>query len=179
MPEVSPDDSITIHSSWRGIIGSFAGAVLVLVAGIFAVAAAGVRAWPILILVVGTVMMAGVLLDYPIASRFDVRGVERRPVLRRQLLRWDRIDRITRSRPSLRASLRQLNPGGLVAVVGRRKYLLVDRIESPAEYDRLQDVVSAITEHERLDDVVRPSPDVAPTWLYRRRRWRGDVFGGR
>lgn len=179
MPDVVPDDSITIHSSWRGIIGSYAGALLLLVGGIVAVTAAGWRVLPVAILAFGAAATLGMLFDYPIASRFDARGVERRPVLRRHVLAWDRIDRITRSRPSVRASLRQLNPGGLVAVVGRRKYLLVDRIESPSEFDRLEDVVKAVTAHERLDDVVRPGSGVAPTWLYRRRRWRGDVFGGR
>lgn len=179
MPDVAENDSITIHSSWRGIVGSYLGAFALLIGGIASFIAVGLRVLPAILLLAGVVAVAGMLLDYPIASRFDARGVERRPVLRRQRLTWDRIDRITRSRPSIRASLRQLSPGGLVAVVGRRRYLLVDRVESPAEFDRLEDLVKEFTEHERLDDVVRPGADVSPTWLYRRRRWRGDVFGGR
>lgn len=168
-------DSLTIHSSWRGLVGSYAGALIVFAAGCVAVAAGGTTVFATVLFLVGLILLLGVLFDYPVASTFDARGVTRRPLLRRQLLGWDRIDRLTRSRPSVRLSARRMTPGGLVAVVGKRKYLLVDRVESPGEFDALGDLVAAATDHERLDDVLRPDTEVPPTWLYRRKRWHGDV----
>ncbi|HLF42418.1 MAG TPA: hypothetical protein VJA46_02690 [Acidimicrobiia bacterium] len=58
--------------------------------------------------------------------------------------------------------------GGLVAVVGRRRYLLVNQVEGPGEYDELAAAVkkwSAAT----LLRAARPPESASPSYLYRRR----------
>jgi hypothetical protein len=163
-------DSVTLHTSWRGIVTSFAGALIVLVAGVLVVAAVGFRVLPTLVLVAGVVATLIVLFDYPIAVTFDADGLTRRTLLRRQRLRWSAIDQLSRSRPGVVAGVRRLSHGGLVAVIGRRRYMLVDRCESPDEFAELERILDPIDDRI-LERVPRPHPTAGPTWLYRRSRW--------
>ena len=166
-----PAATVTLHSSWRGIVGSFSGAFLLLFLGALAVSASG---WSLLsggLLVVGVVMSVGTSFDYPIQSTFGPEGIERRCVLRRQHLPWDRVRQLTRSRSSLFGGGSRL--GGLAAIVGRRRYLLVDQAESGAEHDALDELLGeARSESVGFDGLMRPGDDVNPTWIYRRGRWR-------
>jgi hypothetical protein len=119
-----------------------------------------------------------VVFDYPIASAFGPDGVQRRCLLRREWLVWDRIEALTRTSDSTglqpgegsrwRISRR---PGGLVAVVGRRRYLLVNQCESREECRRVRDGLLEWTE-EPIWVAGLPEDDQPPTWLYRRRRHR-------
>lgn len=59
-------------------------------------------------------------------------------------------------------------PGGLVAARGRRRYLLVDRVEGGEEYDALVRGVSAWAPGLAVH-ALRPPDGTPPTWLYRRR----------
>jgi len=163
---------MSLHSSWFRIVLSTAGAAIVFVAGCLSVAGAGTAVIPMSILAIGVVLLIGVILDYPISARFGPNGIQRRPLARRQLLTWNRVDGISRARPSLRLSTRGLAPGGLVAVVGRRRYLLVDRPESGAEFDRLVALLSQWDVDLQLGP--RPSDEIVPTWMYRRARWAPD-----
>lgn len=167
------DGSVTLHSSWRGVIASAAGSAVVLLAGIFVVAGAGWRLIPIATLLFGIVFMAIVLLDYPIASSFDDEGVTRRMALRRHRLSWDRVEKLSRTRPGLVSGFRKLAYGGLVAVVGRRRYLLTDRCESLEEYEAVQHVLG-----DCANDVMATTPEppagMVPTWWYRRPKWAPD-----
>jgi hypothetical protein len=163
-------ESVTLHTSWRGIVTSAAGAFIVLLAGVLVVAAAGFRVLPTLVLVAGVAATLIVLFDYPIAVTFDADGLTRRTLLRRQRIRWSAIDQLSRSRPSFVAGIRNLAHGGLVAVVGRRRYMLVDRCESPDEFAELERILDPIDD-SILERVPRPHPAATPTWLYRRARW--------
>lgn len=168
-----PDDGaseVTIHSSWRGIILSFVGACVVVLVGSFAVAVNGARVVPVAILAFGVVLVVGAAYDYPIASTFDGDRVVRRTMLRAQVLPWDRVMVLTRTRPNFVASRRGQVSGGLVAVVGRRRYLLTDHVESLGEHL----VLVRLLEDRELGvyELMRPADDVTPTWLYRRKRWR-------
>ncbi len=164
-------DSVTLHSSWRGIVTSGIGASVVLVAGVIVVVSVGWRLLPTLTLVAGACFTLVALLDYPIASELDARGVTRRAVLRRHRLPWAQVDQLTRARPGVVVHVRGLEPGGLVAKVGRRRYLLVDQCESRAEFDALERVLGDTATAVRFDRLVIPPANVGPTWTYRRRKW--------
>ena len=87
------------------------GATILLAVGAFAVAVAGWRVIPTAILVVGVIAVIIVLFDYPIATTFDARGVERRMAFRRQLIPWDDVTRLVRSRPSFSFGVRKFTHG--------------------------------------------------------------------
>lgn len=163
-------ESVTLHTSWRGIVTSAAGAFIVLVAGVLVVAAVGFRVLPTLVLVAGVIATLIVLFDYPIAVTFDADGLTRRTLLRHQRMQWSGVDQLSRSRPGIVAGVRKLAHGGLVAVVGRRRYMLVDRCESPDEFAELERILDPI-DAGILERVPRPHLAASPTWLYRRARW--------
>ena len=167
-----PATSITIHSSWRGIILSLVGSLIVIGLGLLGLAAAGeVRVIPVLFLVFGTLFLLVALFDYPVATRFDAHGVHRRSILRLHTIPWDRVRGLTRTRPGIMRNLRGLTAGGLAAAVGKRRYLLVDQPESEEEFNALEQVIEAIGAPVPFDGVVRPGQN-APTWMYRRAKWR-------
>ena len=164
------EPAITLHSSWKGVVLGGMGAVAVFAFGVVITMGSGGAVLPAIVLVVGTILMLTTLFDYPVASRFDAEGVERRAVLRRQHIAWDRVDQLTRTRPAL-AGL-TLKPGGLAAKVGRRRYLLVDQCEAVAEFDALGEVLAARYVDLGLDEMLSPPADTDPTWTYRRKRWQ-------
>ncbi len=165
-------ESITIHSSWGGILGAFLGSALVLAVGLMTIAFNGTSTVSVIITVVGGLFLLGVLFDYPVAATFDRDGLVRHAPLRRHRIDWDDVRQLTRTRPTLRAFRSGAVVGGLTAVVGRRRYLLTNRAESAGEYDLLDEVLDS---HELgVDDLRRPAEEVPPTWLYRRRHWRPD-----
>ncbi len=169
--------SLTLHSSWRGIILGCCGAVVVAVAGTYGVVAAGFTVIPTVLFAVGWVFVITMLFDFPIASVFTGEGVERRMILRRHRLPWGRVERLTRTRPTMMRVDRRLEHGALAAKRGRRRYLLVDRLESAEEYDHMVDVVEAegsAGKHLGASMLPRPGEKVPPTWLYRRATWRPD-----
>lgn len=170
---------ITLHSSWRGFLSALAGAVALVGIALFAILSRGAHPISVTVLVVGAAALAVVLFDYPVATRFSAEGIQRRTPLRRPLLVWDRVDRFTRASPSPRLnvhrdgparSLVRLKPSGLVAAVGRRRYLLVNRCESLGENTVLRALVR--DESEALADTLdRPPEGTPPTWSDRRKRW--------
>lgn len=170
--------SVTLHSSWRGIVTSAIGAFLLLIAGVAVVSGSGWQTLPTLVLAAGVVLSLVVLLDYPIASSFDAHGVTRRMLLRRHHLSWSRMDQLSRARPGVVAGLRKLGHGGLVGVVGRRRYLLTDRCESADEFLVLERLLDEV-DPSLLEQVPRPRLGTNPTWLYRRARWAPDRRGDR
>lgn len=165
-------ESITLHSSWRGIITSMFGALIVLAIGVAAVAASGPGVVTVVVLAVGAILTLGVAFDYPVRSTFDATGVTRRAMLRHHRIEWDDVRQLSRTRPGLVMSLRKLRLGGLVAVVGKRRYLLVDQGESGPEHDHLDAVLGETAAAVGLDVIIRPGDNVAPTWIYRSKQWQ-------
>ena len=166
---------ITLHSSWRGLVASSIGGGCILLGGIVGVLLGGWRFVPVLVLGLGLFLSAVVVLDYPIATRFTAVGLQRRMLLRHQHFDWDQVRQLTRARPGVTGNLRGLEHGGLAAVVGKRRYLLVDQPESPDEFD----VVYALIGDERAHDMglhnrLRPHDGTNPTWIYRRSKWAPD-----
>jgi hypothetical protein len=175
-------ESITIHSTWRSILLGGTGAATVATAGTWAVAEAGFTVIPTTIFTFGWILVLVMLVDFPIATRFTSEGCERRMVLRRHWIPWDRVDQLTRTRPSWIRVDRKVEHGGLAAKIGRRRYLLVDRCESDGEFDRLVDIVEVDGrpgERVGASRLLRPGGAAPPTWLYRRRIWRPDATDDR
>jgi len=168
----SAADAVVLHSTWRGLLSGVFGGLVISVAGAFSVAATDGAVGSFVLLAVGAVILLVVLLDFPISSSFDSDGVTRRPLLRRQRLSWDRVDQLTRTRPGIAARARSLAPGGLVAKVGRRRYLLVDQCESIDEFSALSDVMDELGDDVGFHDLIVPPTGTDPTWTYRRRRWQ-------
>lgn len=164
--------SITIHSTWRGIILGGLGAGLLAAAGTWGVSQVGFRLIPGTLFVVGWILLLTMAFDYPIASRFTSEGVTRHMALRRQHFEWDDDHQISRTRPKLIRVDRRLEHGSLSLVKGRRRYLLVDRLESADEFDQMVDIVEAGESDMSPSMLPRPADGVAPTWLYRRAHWR-------
>ncbi len=166
--------SVTLHSSWRGLVLGAIGAAIVASAGLYSTVRTGGAIGSILLLFAGAALSAVVLFDLPVSSRFDRDGVQRRPIGRRQFIRWEQVDQLTRARPGIAALARDLAPGGLVAKVGRRRYLLVDQCESLDEYHRLIALLEDDDGEDPLglDELIMPRADVDPTWTYRRTKWQ-------
>jgi hypothetical protein len=169
--------TVTVHSSWRGLIGGFVGAGVIAVGGTAGVASVGLRPLPVIIAVVGWALLAVMAVDFPVASTFSATGVERRMLLRRQRLVWRPGDALSRTAPRIIWADRRLEHGGLTLVRGKRRYLLADRPESGTEYDALVETVEVDGTTGRevgASRLPRPAESIPPTWLYRRRRWRPD-----
>ena len=164
------DPSVTLHSSWRGIVSGLIGSTVLVTLGIAGLAA-GRGTTPTVITIAGILLVAAVTLDLPVACRLDTDGVQRRMMLRRQHIPWSRITALSRGRPSLSARRRDLDPGPLVALIGRRRYLLVDQSESLHEYEDLLDVLRASGRGDDIEALLPPADSRTPTWTYRRRRW--------
>lgn len=161
-----------LHSSWSGIVLTATGAGLMCVFTALLVWG-GALGWVLGAAGLLTVVSVGVVLfDLPIASEFTPDGVTRRAPLRHQHLAWDRVHRLSRHRKSLARSRAEQAGGGLVAEIGRRRYALVDRMESAIEFDDLRRVLGERSELLGLDQLRRPPDGRSPTWLYRRRQWR-------
>lgn len=172
------EPTLTLHSSWRLVIGGYVGPVVLLAAVVFASAQRGIGPVAIVVGVVAVVLLAIQLLDVPVATRFGEGGAERRMPLRRHRIAWADVRQLTRTSGRFVSKARwssdsaiRMNRGGLVAVIGRRRYLLVDHAESRAEFDRLHELLERVAP-ELADDTLMPPADAPPTHLYRRRHWR-------
>lgn len=177
MSDGSAERTVTIHSSWRGIVGGFVGACVIAIGGTAGVASVGLRTLPTIIAVVGWCLLLVMAVDFPLASTFSADAVERRMLLRRQRLAWQPDDLLTRTAPRIVWADRRLEHGGLTLVRGRRRYLLVDRPESGSEYDAMVATVEVGgTPGAKLGTsyLPRPADSIPPSWIYRRSKWRPD-----
>lgn len=150
------------------------GALIVLIAGVLAVIDRGWSLGPTVILVVGVGAVLVVVADFPIATRFSADGIERRTLLRRSQRQWGDRSQLTRGRPSILPSRRRLRHAGLVYARPRQRVLLVAQSESLVEFERLVELLTEGGVPWVIDGVPSPSPEVPPTWLYRRKKWRPD-----
>ncbi|WP_395154438.1 hypothetical protein [Ilumatobacter sp.] len=169
-----PSGSVTLHSSWKSLVLSFLGALAVFGVGLASTINTEGAVIPIIILVLGVVFLTSVLFDSPVASTFTTDGVQRRPLLRRHFIAWDRVGQLTRTRPSIAGALKGLTPGGMAVKVGRRRYLLVDQCEALREFQELVELLENRYVTLGIDEMVQPPEAIDPTWTYRRKRWLPD-----
>lgn len=171
-PAADHGASVVLHSSWTGIVLSTSGAILLAVLTVV-LAIEDVSGWVVAVLGVAAISALGVVaLDLPVAAVFTADGVTRRAMLRHHHLPWTRVNRLSRHRSGVRGTRLDQPRGGLVAVSGRRRYALVDRMESAMEFDELLEVLGPQAGLLGMGSVARPPDGRSPTWLYRRRRWR-------
>ncbi|NNE10693.1 MAG: hypothetical protein HKN41_00430 [Ilumatobacter sp.] len=164
--------SVTLHSTWSGIVMALLGAALFLLFAIGLIVTT-VNALTVVLFVLALLFAAVALLDMPIASEFRSDGVVRRALLRKQFIPWDRVQRLKRLRVGFLRTRRDGRGGGLLAQVGRRKSVLVDTMESELEFDQLRRVLGDRAEQLGLDgERMRPPDGRSPTWLYRSNRWK-------
>lgn len=160
--------TLTLHSSWHGIVGGYLGGGALLALGALAASRAGWTVLPTIIFIGGLVLLAIAVFDYPIATTFDELGFVRHALARRHRVAYEEVSQLTRTRPRMIGGGNRL--GGLVAAVGRRRYLLVDQPESRDEFDALSHLLARAAPG-LVDDDLSPTVAGSPTWLYRRRRW--------
>jgi len=168
MAEQAP---VRLYSSWRGILGGLFGAVAVAMLGLVGVAGGG--GWlSISVAIFGAVLLAIMLLDFPLSSQFHSAGITRRMVLRHQLLAWDRIDRLERSgrarRRSVKTATSTLGTGGVVARLGRRRYLVCNQVEGAEEFEQIRRLLDE-NAPGLANDLGPPGEHRVPTSLYRQR----------
>ena len=132
------------------------GAVLAVAVSLTLFAMQGVTIVTVLVAVLAALLVAVVLLDLPVAAEFTPDGVERRAILRRHTIPWSRVRRLSRLRSGIWRTFRAEVRGGLVADVRGRSYLLVDRTESPIEFDELRRVLGPEADRLGLTDTLRP-----------------------
>ncbi|MEM7342368.1 MAG: hypothetical protein AAF467_27255 [Actinomycetota bacterium] len=172
MTSSDPVRPVVLHSSWRGrLLASLAPTILIGFS-LLGIAGVGLRPWPLAFGVIGLVLGAIVLFDYPLWTVFGADGVARRCPLRTERLGWDRIDQLSRPAFVIRV------PGaggstGLVAQVGSRRYMLTDKMESRAEHQALLRGIATWSPLLAVEATLPPE-NRAPTWLYKRRRGTGD-----
>lgn len=172
-------DSIVLHSSWTGIVMGFAGAAVMIGVTVLAYVADGFGWVSGVIGVLTVALVLVVVFDLPISAEFDDDGVVRRSVGRHHRLRWDDVSRLRRMRVGVLRGRKDARGGGLIAVIGRRNYTLVDTMEGPREYERLVEILGERADAIGLNDALRPPDGRSPTWIYRRDKWRPDYARSR
>lgn len=173
---------VVIYSSIRGQLTAIVTPAILIAIGTLGVAIGGPNVIAIFILFVGVILAIGTLIDYPRRSEFTDSGIDRVAFLRRHHLDWVDIEQLDRTNPFLigrrfRRSRRiedEDEPkvprgAGLVAVNGRRRYLLTNAREGRDEFDQLAALVKSAAPEVKLL-ARRPAQDAAPSSLYRRRR---------
>ncbi|MEZ5379163.1 MAG: hypothetical protein R2733_21875 [Acidimicrobiales bacterium] len=190
--------SVVLHTSWRGRATTAFAPIALLALGGYGLLDR-FRWFPFVLVLVGLLLAWVAVADYPIVTVLGADGVERRCLLRRQHLGWERISTLARpsqvsrwrrdhhaagavgGAPSARATglaPAHSNPrlltgakGGLVAEVRRRPFLLCDKIESRAEFDHIVDSMTVWAPALPVR-ASRPDASVPPTWLHKKRRGR-------
>jgi hypothetical protein len=173
--------SVVVHSSWRGIVLASLGPVALILIGGLPTIFGQPHPIGLTVLAIGVVLGIVVAFDYPLASRFNESGIERHCMCRRDRRAWPSIDRLTRTADMRswsstgRSGFRKPGvPGGLAAVCGKRRILLVNQPESADEFTAVRKVVLEHAPHVSID-AGDPHVGTAPTWLYRRARHRPPV----
>jgi len=174
--DVRTEPSITLHSSWFGIVSATLGGVILLAIAVVLLVANGLSIGTGIFAVVAVGAAAVLLYDMPLATRFEAGVIERLTPLRRRRIATDRYDRFTRMRKAIRRPGSGATSGstGLIAVRGRRQTMLVDRMEGRAEHEELRRVLGELEAERLMSDVHPPPMSRTPTWSGRRKRWHPD-----
>lgn len=168
----SDGPSVTLHSTWTGIVMSYAGALLFLLFAIGLVTVSEANVVTIGLLVISLIFAFVALFDLPFAAEFRPDGVVRRTALRHQFISWDRVNRLRRLRVGVLRTRRDGRGGGFVADIKGRKYVLVDTMESAMEFDQLRRILGESGDLVALEAGMRPPDGRSPTWMYRKDRWK-------
>jgi hypothetical protein len=180
---VGPSDGdgppIVLHGSLLAIVNAYLSPVALIALAVWVGVTRRLTIATIVIGALGSLLAFVALFDMPLRTEFSREGITRVCAVRRHRIPWSRVtglerapSRATRRDPRDPERLRR--PGGMVARIGRRRYLLANRCEGALEYDRL---VVAV---RNWDDVVtvrarRPPLTTPPTHLYRRRTGRSST----
>ena len=156
---------VRLYSSWRGVVFAFLTPALLLGVAALAVLADGFSPVADVIIVLGVGMLAIGLLDFPLYTTLAPSGITRRTLLRAHSIPWTSIAALNRAR----GGRRKRRAGPLVAAIGRRRYLLVDQVESPDEYEAIRKLCDSDAIPVPLV-AIEPAPGTPPTWLYHRKR---------
>jgi hypothetical protein len=158
-----------LHSSWVGRIGALIGPTFLVLWGGYGIAVAGVQVFNGIVFTLGATLLLIVIFDFPLWCEFDDTGVTRHCLARRQHRAWADIRAIVRPASRGPVGRQRISKSGLVAEIGKRPMMLVDRIESAHEHDALERAV-AVWAPGVAFRASQPAHSVAPTWLYKRRR---------
>lgn len=170
--------SVVLHTSWRGRV-LYGTAPLVLTGfGLYGVIVGGFQVFNTVLLVIGVLLIAASLFDFPIHTTIGPDGIERRCLGRTDRLGWHQVTTIARPARGgiskrVRDGLGVPNSTGLVAEIETRPSMLIDRIESPAEFDAVQRGLATWCP-TMVMRASRPADGIAPTWMYKRRVGAGD-----
>lgn len=174
---------LTIFSNRRGLLSATFTPLLLLGLALVGVLADGLGPIAVALLVLGGGLLLVTAFDYPRRCVFEEDGIWRISFLRGHLLPWERVNSIERARTLMdrrrrRRRRRRDTPtlprsaAGLVARVGKRRYLLVNTLESLREFESLTELVETSAPHV-LVSADPPAVTRAPTDLYRRNRKAG------
>lgn len=159
---------LVLHSSLLRLSLQAVTPVFLLALGITGLTSGG-GAVPVVLTVLGTGAALVVALDMPMRTEFGEEGILRVCPLRRQHLPWSRVVAVERIGGGLRRPDDDRSPGagrGLAARTGpRRVHLLVDRRESRAEWEHLDDLLRDRATSLRAK---QPPMDAAPAGRGRR-----------
>lgn len=162
---------VRLYSSWRSILGGFLGAVAMTTLGLVGILGGG-GVLSVMVAVFGAFLLGVMLFDFPLSSQFHDEGVTRQMVVRRQLIAWDRIDRLDRSgrvgRRAAASGAPSAATGGVVARLGRRRYLLCNQLEGAEEFARIRRILERCAPG-LADDLGPPGEHRVPTSLWRQR----------
>jgi hypothetical protein len=173
------EQRVTIYASWRGAITSLLSPAVLLGLGLAGILIGDANVVAIVLAVIGLVLAAIVVLDYPQRVEFHAAGIDRVCLLRRHRMPWQDIRAIQRARGTMVSYIRLRNAGdtptapqsptgGLVARgANSRRWLLCDRIESQPEFDAIRRIVEDNADWVAIS-AARPAASTPPTTLYRR-----------
>jgi hypothetical protein len=152
----SDEPSIVITSSPVTIGAAAAGAVILVIIAVAMLVSWGVTVGSVIVGVLAVVVVGVALYDLPLSAEFSAEGVERRAALRRHHIPWSKVRRVSRMRSGIIRTLRHEVKGGLVADVSGKSVLLVDRTESPVEFDEIRRLLGERADALSVNDSLRP-----------------------
>lgn len=164
-------DTVTLHSSWTGVVSVAVGAGLLDLVSLAAFVTIGLSVGTSVFAAVAVACTLLVLLELPVAAVFGPAGVVRVSPVRRAFLPWGRVTKLTRLRRGVLRTSKSAPVGGLVAMLGSRRVVLVDRMEGPEEFEELVQVLGPVGEDLLVDELAVPPLEQTPTWMYRRKKW--------
>lgn len=165
---------VVIHSTWRGRLTAYLGPLVVLGLGVYGLVAGSPNPINVTLAVVGGLLSAISVFDFPLQARFGRGGVERVALLRRHTLAWADVSAVRRAAARAILGGSTGGTGALVAQAGRRHYLLCDVAESEYEHAAIERAMAGWPDSAAFA-ASPPAEGRPPTWLHKRRPGDGLV----